>query len=210
MVAARLGFQKVFDLTERVLPPSTDTRTPTGAEHARWYVERALDAWGIVARDEIAYQRREHAELIDGALAELEEEGRIVRVAVEGIAGVAYWTRPAELERSVGAAGGRSLRILSPFDPFIIHRKRVQQLFDLDYTVECYVPAHKRRFGYFALPLLWGDSFAGLIDLKADRKQGVLRVNALRYDGPPRRRPAFEKALSRALDKFAAYNGVGR
>ncbi len=229
MVAARRGFQKVFDLTERVLPPGTATRTPTGDEHARWYAERALDAWGIVARDEIAYQRREHAELIDGALAELEEEGRVVRVGVEGIAGVPYWTRPVELERCGGAAdaaaddsagaagsgdgtaaGSRSLRILSPFDPFIIHRKRVQRLFGLDYTVECYVPAHKRRFGYFALPLLWGDSFAGLIDLKADRKQGVLKVNALRYDGPPRRRPAFDKALSRALDKFAAYNGVGR
>jgi len=62
LMVTRRGFQKVFDLTERVLPPETDLRVPTPAEQAQWYVERALDAWGLVARDEIGYQRREHTD----------------------------------------------------------------------------------------------------------------------------------------------------
>lgn len=209
LMVTRQGFQKVFDLTERVLPPGTDTRTPTADEHAAWMVDRALDAWGLAARDEFAYQRREHADRVDAALRQKEEEGSLVKVEVEGVAKTPYWVRPSDLE-IVDALPGpeRTLRILSPFDPFLIHRKRIRRLFGFDFTIECYVPAEKRSFGYFALPLLLGNAFVGLLDAKADRAAGTLLVQNLRYDGTASKKKAFDAALTKALQAFAAFNGV--
>jgi len=209
LMVSRQGFQKIFDLTERVLPPATDTRVPTPREHAQWYVDRALDAWGLVAKDELAYQRREHVDQIAGVLKDAQEEGTLVKVEIEGLSKVPYWVRAADLERlDALPKPGRELHILSPFDPLLIHRKRVNRLFGFDFTIECYVPAAKRTFGYFALPLLQGDSFIGLLDAKADRKAGTLVVQNLRYDGLPQKRAAFDAALEKALGEFARFNGV--
>lgn len=209
LMVVRQGFQKVFDLTERVLPPGTDTRIPTPHEQAAWYVDRALDAWGLAARDEMAYLRKEHVAHIDAVLRQREEEGSLIRVTVEGVAKTAYWVRPAELDRiDTDKTAERTLRILSPFDPFLIHRKRMRRLFGFDFAIECYLPAAKRTFGYFALPLLQGNGFVGLLDAKADRSAGRLIVQNLRYDGPAKRRAPFDRSLNKALDAFARFNGV--
>ena len=209
LMVVRQGFQKVFDLTERVLPPGTDTRIPTPHEQAAWYVDRALDAWGLAARDEMAYLRKEHVAHIDAVLRQREEAGSLIRVTVEGIAKTAYWVRPADLERiDAGKALDRTLRIVSPFDPFLIHRKRMRRLFGFDFAIECYLPTAKRTFGYFALPLLQGTDFVGLLDAKADRSAGRLIVQNLRYDGPAKRRAPFDRSLNKALDAFARFNGV--
>jgi len=209
LMVCRQGFQKIFNLTERVLPTGTDTRLPSPREQASWYVDRALDAWGLVARDELAYQRREHVDQIDGVLQDRAGEGSLVRVAVEGVPKTPYWVRSGDLEKVDSLPGpDRTLRILSPFDPFLIHRKRVSRLFAFDFSIECYLPAPKRTFGYFALPLFWGDSFVGLLDAKADRGAGTLVVQHLRYDGPPQKRAAFDAAFGKAVGKFAAFNGV--
>ena len=209
LMVVRQGFQKVFDLTERVLPPGTDTRIPTPHEHAAWYVDRALDAWGLAARDEMAYLRKEYVAHIDAVLRQREEDGSLIRVTVEGVAKTAYWVRPADLERiDAGKAPDRTLRIVSPFDPFLIHRKRMRRLFGFDFAIECYLPTAKRTFGYFALPLLQGTDFVGLLDAKADRSAGRLIVQNLRYDGPAKRRAPFDRSLNKALDAFARFNGV--
>ena len=209
LMVVRQGFQKVFDLTERVLPAGTDSRTPTPHEQAAWYVDRALDAWGLAARDEMAYLRKEHVAHIDAVLRQREEAGSLIRVTVEGIAKTAYWVRPADLERiDAGKALDRTLRIVSPFDPFLIHRKRMRRLFGFDFAIECYLPTAKRTFGYFALPLLQGTDFVGLLDAKADRSAGRLIVQNLRYDGPAKRRAPFDRSLNKALDAFARFNGV--
>lgn len=209
LMVVRQGFQKVFDLTERVLPPGTDTRSPTPDEQAAWYIDRALDAWGIVASDEFAYQRKEHTGGIGAILRNRQEDGSLVRVAVEGLPKVPYWVRPADLERvDALKAPDRTLRILSPFDPFLIHRKRTNRLFGFDFAIECYLPSAKRTFGYFALPLFQGTTFVGLLDAKADRKAGTLEIRNLRHDGQPGKRAAFERSLNAALIKYAAFNGV--
>ena len=209
LMVVRQGFQKVFDLTERVLPPGTDTRIPTPHEQAAWYVDRALDAWGLAARDEMAYLRKEHVAHIDAVLRQREEQGSMLRVTVEGIPKTAHWVRPVDLERiDAGKAPDRTLRIVSPFDPFLIHRKRMRRLFGFDFAIECYLPAAKRTFGYFALPLLQGTDFVGLLDAKADRSAGRLIVQNLRYDGPAKRRAPFDRSLNKALDAFARFNGV--
>lgn len=209
LMVVRQGFQKVFDLTERVLPPDTDTRTPTPQAQAAWYVDRSLDAFGLVARDEIAYLRKEHVDRIDAVLREREEEGSLIRVAVEGVPKTAYWVLPADLERlSAAKAPPRRLHVLSPFDPFLIHRKRMRRLFGFDFAIECYLPAAKRTFGYFALPLFQGASFVGLLDAKADRSSGQLIVQNLRFDGPAKQRGRFDRSLRMALDEFSRFNGV--
>ena len=212
LMIVRDGFEKVFDLAERVLPAGIDTRCPTPDEQAAWYVERALDVWGIVARDEFAYQRREHVDQVGAVLAAGEEDGRCLRVAVEGIPKTAYWVRPADLARAddldSGGATRRQLRILSPFDPLVIHRQRLRRLFDFDFRLECYLPADKRSFGYFALPLLYDADFVGLLDAKAERDAGSLCVRQLRLDVAVRDKARVERALRRALDAFAAFNGV--
>lgn len=209
LMVVRQGFQKVFDLTERVLPPGTDTRIPTPHEQATWYVDRALDAWGLAARDEMAYLRKEHVAHIDAVLRQREEQGSLLRVTVEGIPKTAHWVRPVDLERiDAGKAPDRTLRIVSPFDPFLIHRKRMRRLFGFDFAIECYLPAAKRTFGYFALPLLQGTDFVGLLDAKADRSAGRLIVQNLRYDGPAKRRAPFDRSLNKALDAFARFNRV--
>jgi len=209
LMVVRQGFQKVFDLTERVLPAGTDVRVPSSREQAEWYVERALDAWGLATRDEFAYQRKEHTKEIDTVLSEREEEGSLVRVALEGLPKSAYWLRSAEFERiDALKRPDRALRILSPFDPFLIHRKRVNRLFGFDFAIECYLPAEKRSFGYFALPLFQGTRFVGLLDAKADRSAGTLVIRNLRYDGPEKKRSVFDRSLEKALSEFAAFNGV--
>ena len=209
LMVVRQGFQKVFDLTERVLPQGTDTRSPTPREQAAWYVDRTLDAWGLAARDEFAYQRKEHSAEIDGVLRDREEDESLVRVAIEGLPKVMYWVRASALEGlDALKPPGRTLRILSPFDPFLIHRKRIRRLFCFDFAIECYLPAERRTFGYFALPLLYGADFVGLLDAKSDRDAGTLVVRKLRHDGPSNKRPAFERALNAALIDFAKFNGV--
>ncbi len=212
MALPRRGFQKVLDLTERVLagaPPGTELRSPTPEEHAAWYVDRALDAWGIVALDEIAYQRREHVKLIERVLADGEDAGELGRIQVEGIPKTVYWARNSDVEKcDTPIHNGRELFILSPFDPFLIHRKRIRRLFNFDFTIECYVPEARRTFGYFALPLLRGTGFVGLLDAKADRPARTLLVNRIRYDGPARQKPVFDRALEKALERFAAFNGL--
>ena len=209
LMVSRQGFQKVFDLTERVLPTRIDTQMPTAEEQGAWYVDRALDAWGIVARDEFAYLRKEYVGEIGTILAAREEAGTLQRAIVEGIPKVVYWVRPNDLalldrRRPVDPA----LHILSPFDPLLIHRKRISRLFGFDFAIECYLPAAKRRFGYFALPLFWRGGFIGLLDAKADRTTSVLEVRKLRYDGRPSQRANFDEALDEALLDFARFNGV--
>ena len=209
LMVVRQGFQKVFDLTERVLPPGTDTRLPTPREQAAWYVDRALGAWGLVARDELGYLRKEHTGEIDAVLREREEEGSLVRVALEGLPKPAYWVRSDDLDRVDSLkAPDRALRILSPFDPFLIHRKRISRLFGFDFAIECYLPEAKRSFGYFALPLFQGTSFVGLLDAKADRRAGKLVIRKLRYDGLAKNRERFDRSLEKALIEFARFNGV--
>ena len=202
MVRSRQGFQKVFDLTQRVLPGNLDTSLPTPREQALWYIRRALDLWGLVARDEIAYQRREHAELVNPGLRELVEAGELVTCDVEG-SDRPYWA-PSRAFAGQGELPPPEprLRILSPFDPLVIHRKRLQRLFGYDYKLECYVPEPKRTFGYFGMPLLWNRAIVGLIDAKLDRKARTLTVKNLRYDGPEGQKKAFDTAVSKALELY--------
>lgn len=201
MVARREGFQKVYDLPERVLPPGVDGAPPSERELGRFFVLRALGAHGLLNLHELGYLRSAREKrAIRAALPELVEAGTIVETRVESLPGN-YWALPAFARLTAPR-----LALLSPFDNLVIQRKRLKALFGFDYQIECYVPAPKRRYGYFCLPMLWGDRFVGRLDPKADRARGRLLVKSLHWeaDAPDE----AKDALPDALRAFAAFNGV--
>lgn len=202
----RAGFQRVYDLAERVLPAGTDTREPTAEEAARHLVARAALALGVAtARDLADYFRLPPGEARP-ALASLLEAGRLVQVAVEG------WRQPAYA--SAGALSSRprpprhAPTLLSPFDSLVWTRDRTARLFGFDFALEIYTPAARRRYGYYVLPLLWDGRLVGRVDAKHDRAAGTLLVPAahLEPDAPD----GAVEATGSALADLARFLGAGR
>lgn len=205
MVAGRRGFQKAYDLPERILPPHVDTRMPSRKEYFQYIVERDVRAHGLVKATEIAYLLKNTRKEVDALLKEMVHEGILAKVKVEGINGEPYFIGPQSLDKLHAEKVERRLRILSPFDNLVIQRKRLEELFGFKYTLECYVPAAKRKFGYFGLPLLLGDEFIGQIDLKADRKTKTLWINNLEL-----KENSAAEHLPESLREFAAFNHCER
>jgi len=182
MVAERKGFQKCFDLTERVLPEETDTRLPDDHERARFYVTRILASQGVSRPQDIGYMRTvtsrfEKYKILPGirtALNELSESSEVVPIP---IGKETYYALKVDVDNLPARLGNRRLILLSPFDNLVINREKLSQLFNFNYQIECYVPEAKRQYGYFTLPLLLGDEFVGRIDCKAHRAQNLLVVN---------------------------------
>ncbi len=213
MVTRREGFQKVYDLPERVLPESVDTSFPDATQWGRFVVRMMVDALGVANETEIAYQRlaaprlytRPILPLVRQAAAELVESGELEQIMIEGRG--PYLTRHLDLLPM--RLGRRRVTILSPFDNAVIMRERARDLFGFDYTIECYVPAGKRRYGYFSLPILFGDELIGRMDSKADRRTGTLTVNLLHLE--PRVKPGLVRdPMRQALNAFARDNGCFR
>ena len=100
----------------------------------------------------------------------------------------------------------RQLHILSPFDNLVIDRRRLRALFDFDFSLECYLPALRRRYGYFCLPILWGDRFVGRLDPKVDRRRHTLVVRRLIFESIPISYQQLLPLLARRLCSFAAFN----
>jgi len=208
MVRERRGFEKVFDLRERVLPARADTRLPSEEEFCRHLALTFLRAQGLATAREIAYLRAVNPARLRKTLLELSEAGEILEFKVEGLPEDIYYGLkgfPAAAPRPVGPA--EEIHILSPFDNLVIQRRRLARLFGFDYQVECYVPAPKRRFGYFCLPLVKGPAFLGRADTKADRAARVLRVGKLHWENSAQPSAGAAAALRAALDRFARFNG---
>lgn len=180
MIKARKNFQKVYELTERVLPPGTDTTEPSEEEHAEHLVMSAIKQHGIVSKNEIVYQKFYSHKALDKVLKKLQGEQIIIPVRA-GNLGTLYFSTESTINKFLhglitSKQADSSVNVLSPFDNIVIQRKRVKELFDFDYTVECYVPAPKRKYGYFCLPVTQRNKFIGRIDAKANRAEGTLKV----------------------------------
>ncbi|MGL5891297.1 MAG: winged helix-turn-helix domain-containing protein [Bacteroidia bacterium] len=204
MVSARQGFQKVYDLAERVLPEGINTAQPTEREYAQYLIRTALRAAGFASVQQISYLRSNVNVAVQKELEAQTEEGLLLRFKVEGSKDVYY--APAE---SFGKriAPAKHIHLLSPFDNAVIQRNRTKLIFGYDYQVECYVPEPKRKFGYFCLPILWNGNFIGRLDPKADRASGVFYIRSLHIEHAPENPDAFFADLKRKLNEFAAFNG---
>ncbi len=176
--AARQGFERVYDIPERVIPADILAReTPTEADAIRQLLELSGRALGIATEIDLRDYFRLPIADSKRALAELVEEGTLLPAQVPGWKQRAYLHREATLPRK---AGGTAL--LSPFDPMVWERKRAERLFGFHYRLEIYTPAPQRRFGYYVLPFLHGERIVGRVCLKADRQAGVLRANASHHE----------------------------
>jgi len=205
MVVKRQGFQKVYDLTERVLPPNIDTSTPSEEEYFQHLIINYLSANAIGTPQQITYLLKGLKSSVKNHCMQMLEEGLLITVAVNN---QSYFALPTLNDLLKKKLTNNKVKILSPFDNILIQRKRTKELFNYDYQIECYVPANKRKVGYFSLPLLSGRKFLGRMDAKMDRKLGVLNILNLHIETD--QADEFILDLKEALDKFLAFNKGNR
>lgn len=168
------GFAKQFDLLERIVPEEILRRpTPSFESSLDELLLRAARAHGVATADCLVDYFRLPVRPAKARLAALVEDGKLIACDVDGWKSGVYRDPDAILPRSIDCTA-----LLSPFDPVVWNRKRIDGLFGFDYRIEIYTPAAKRKYGYYVLPLLVGDRLAARFDLKTDRDHGTLRVLA--------------------------------
>jgi uncharacterized protein YcaQ len=204
MVCERNGMEKTYGLTERCLPAEVDTRMPTPSEYAAYLFDTTLRAHGVFTWKQLLHLKTSAA-LRDAMRKVLDEriDAGVVK-ALNADDGLTAYVDSAALEHA--PVMGRGVKILSPFDNLLIHRDRLSALFEFDYRVECYVPASKRVFGYFCLPVLHGDKLVARIDCKAHRSEQRLEVLSLHLEDGEVDQDRFFPALRKELQRFAEFN----
>ncbi|MDH5480846.1 MAG: winged helix DNA-binding domain-containing protein [Nitrosomonas sp.] len=206
MITDRDGMEKIYDLTERVLPDETDTREPSCLELSEYLVNVSIGAHGFTTMKQLTHLRRgeQLRNALKTTLQQRMEQGSLVECTVEGMPPI--YTTQDILDTKVKKPT-TNVRLLSPFDNAIIHRDRVEQLFDFDYRLECYTPKEKRQFGYFCLPILYKDKFVGRVDCKAHRKVGDFELSNFYLETKDIDLDEFLPRFSKTVHRFAKFNG---
>ncbi len=196
------NFQRVYDLPERVVPDRYREQRVDREEAQRELLRRSAAACGIGTLQDLADYFRMSPRDAAPRVEELVEAGELEVVDVAGWRAPAYRHSAARSPRRI-----RGARLLSPFDPLIWYRPRTERLFEFHYRIEIYVPANKRRWGYYVLPFLLDEQVVARVDLKADRQSGILRVQAAHEEeGIDRDRTA--EALASELRLLADWLGL--
>jgi uncharacterized protein YcaQ len=213
MVRERRNFQRVYDLTRRVMPDWQDKRDLlTRPDAERRMLENSARSLGIFRPGWLAdYYRLRHVALAP-LLAEWQQRQQIIAVDVEGLGEM--WVHHSLAPLLDRARSGR-LRathgaVLSPFDPVVWDRKRAEQLFGFRYRLECYTPAPKRQFGYFVLPLLWRGELVGRMDARMARRDGVLEIIGLWLEPQVRVGQSMIDGIQAMISDFARWQGAAR
>ena len=210
-ISAREGFQKVYDLTERIIPPAHFEAEVSEAEFIDWAATEALKRLGFATHGEIAaffdlISPEEAKQWVSANLARLEPV-EITPVGDGKPRGSFAFAGFAERLAALPEPPQR-VRVLSPFDPLIRDRNRCERLFGFRYRIEIFVPEAKREYGYYVFPLIEGDSLIGRIDMKADRKAGALEVKRLWLEPGIRPSKGRLEKLDAELTRLATFTGV--
>jgi uncharacterized protein len=211
MVARRQNFQRVYDLRERVLPSWDEAAVPSSEELRRTQTLRTVSALGIAFAAWVPDYFRQPKKGMPKFLEALAAEGLLLQVKVDGFEELAYVhsERLGLLEMAfTGGLEPTLTTLLSPFDPLVWDRQRARRLFDFDYTIECYTPAVKRRYGYFTLPILHRGQLIGRLDPKAHRTQGIFEIKALHLEPGVVITEVLVEDLAAALLGLAAWHAT--
>ena len=196
MVHHREGTQRFYELTERMLPPDVDATPVTEAERALHRAQRDVTYAGLA--------------MGTGGIQPAIAAGDAVPVTIEGIRAT-FYIAPGHREALASVVpitdAERRAVILAPLDPFVWDRKRLAALWGFDYTWEVYVPALKRKYGPYTLPVLWGDRFVARLDPALDRKRRVLRIKNLWFEDDAPRDPQLFTDLAAEIARFATFHG---
>lgn len=216
MVARRENFQRVYDLSANVLarldPPFDPAAAALSAAELRCrFIVDSVRALGVTSAGWIADYFRLRPKVTERELAPLLASGELLAVSVQGwpTSGYVHRDHAETLER---AAAGRlratHTTLLSPFDPLVWDRARVQAMFGFEYSLECYTPAAKRRYGYFVLPILHRGQLVGRLDAKAHRADGVFEIKALFLEPDVAPDERMLAAIARAIIGAARWHGT--
>jgi uncharacterized protein YcaQ len=218
MISERRNFQKIYDLAERVLPEGVDTRYPDDEELGRFFVRRALSAYGVAQEREIRTYLQPEAtrdsifqavgkDVISKSLRELIDSAEVIPLKIKEDQDTDYYTLADKIDKAAKLKLKPSnVFLLSPFDNLIIQRDRTKRLFGFEYSLECYTPAAKRKYGYFVLPILWRDKLIGRVDSKAERKKKTLIIRNLVFEPEFNAFEEFLPLFVAKLKEFAQFN----
>jgi len=204
-ISAREGMVKTYDLIDRHFGWERGPRPASERQVTTYLLDRALRSQAIVSVDSICHLNNDAKPAMRALIEARVKKRQLVPVQFEGSDKMALWASPEALEPTPQIE--ERIHILSPFDPLIIQRKRLKAFFGYDHVFEAYVPAAKRQFGYFALPVLVGDSIVAAIDLKTDRNEGKLRIQKWTWLADPG--AAAKAEIDSELGRFEAFQ-LGR
>lgn len=203
MICERNGMEKVYDLTERCLPENIDLSMPTLYEYAQYLFNNTLRAHGAFTWKQLVHlKKNDLKETMRAVLMEQIDTGVVSAIKLEN--GQTLYVDAVAIEQKLNTEFG--LKILSPFDNSLIHRDRLASLFEFDYRIECYVPAAKRVYGYFCLPILYQDELVGRVDCKVHRSIKELEVISLHLEKTVKNKELFFFELEQELKSFAVFN----
>jgi uncharacterized protein YcaQ len=202
-ISERVGILKTYELTARHFGWTKPPRPAPERETLNYLLDRALRAQGIVSLASACYMDAPRKSAMQSLIEGRVRRKELVRVDVEEAGKTEHWASPETLAMPALPDQGL-VHILSPFDPLIIQRKRLKFFFGYDHIFEAYVPKPKRKFGYFALPVLVGDEVVAAIDLKTDREKGKLLVQKWTWLGPRANR-GYKAAIEDELARFERF-----
>jgi uncharacterized protein len=206
-ISARVGMLKTYELMDRHFGWERRPRPATDRQVNEYLLDRALRAQGLVSLDSICHLDAPRKAAIRRLIEARVRRKVLVPAAIENADRIEHWAAPESLDAA--SESSPTVHLLSPFDPLIIQRKRLQLFFGYEHRFEAYVPKEKRVLGYFALPVLVDDRIVAAIDLKTDRERGALKIQKWTWIGKQPRR-ALKPRIDDALQRFERFQLAAR
>ena len=205
-ISERNGMLKTYELMDRHFGWDKPPKPASLREITAYVLDRALRAQGVVSLDSICHLDAPSKKAVRRLIEARVRRKALIPVALEGAGKQEHWAQPEALEIA-GHAPAERVHILSPFDPLIIQRKRTRLIFGYEHLFEAYVPKEKRRYGYFALPVLVGDEIVAALDLKTDRQKQKLLLQKWNWVGAAAKGPrkALKHRIEEELHRFERF-----